>query len=56
MLDVLVAVFVVVFVFAAVTVLFGVYVWHADPYQFATWRAALRRGRRPPGERPSPPS
>jgi hypothetical protein len=41
MFDVIVAVFVVVAVFAVVTSLFTLYAWGAGPQQFAAWRAAL---------------
>jgi len=45
MLNAIVAVFVVVAVFLFIASLFTVYVWRADPYQFAMWRAALRARR-----------
>ena len=42
MLGGIVAVFVVFMIFALVASLFSLYVWRVDPYQFASWRAALR--------------
>jgi len=41
MFDVIVAVFVVVAVFAVVTSLFTLYAWGAGPQHVAAWRAAL---------------
>jgi hypothetical protein len=45
MLDVIVTAFVVFAIFAVVFLLLTVYVWRADPHQFAMWRAALRATR-----------
>ena len=42
MLGGIIAVFVVLMIFALVASLFSFYVWRVDPYQFASWRAALR--------------
>jgi hypothetical protein len=40
-----VAVFVILAVFAVLASLLTLYVWRADPYHFALWRAALRSKR-----------
>jgi hypothetical protein len=45
MVDWIVTVFVVLAVFAVVASLLALYVWRADPHQFAVWRATLRSKR-----------
>ena len=41
MVDAIITVFVVLAIFVVVATLLAVYVWRADPCQFAVWRAAL---------------
>jgi hypothetical protein len=45
MVNGIVTVFVVLAIFAVVASLLTLYVWRADPYQFAIWTAALRARR-----------
>lgn len=42
MFDVIVAIFIISGIFSIIASLFTLYVWCADPYQFATWKATLR--------------
>ncbi len=42
MFDVIVAVFIIVGIFSIIASLFTLYVWRADPYQFAIWKATVR--------------
>jgi len=45
MVNGIVTVFVVLAIFSVVASLLTLYVWRADPYQFAIWTAALRARR-----------
>ena len=47
MVDAIVTAVVVFTVFAVVASLLVVYIWLADPRQFAVWRASLRPRRKP---------
>jgi hypothetical protein len=42
MFNVIVAVFIIFGIFSIIASLFTLYVWHADRYQFAIWKATLR--------------
>jgi hypothetical protein len=42
MFDVIVGIFIIVGIFSIIASLFTLYVWHADPYQFAIWKATVR--------------
>jgi hypothetical protein len=42
MFDVIVAIFIISGIFSIIASLFTLYVWCADRYQFAIWRATLR--------------
>jgi len=45
MIGTIVAVFVVLAIFAVVASLLGLYVWRVDPYHVAVWRGVLRARR-----------
>lgn len=42
MFDVIVGIFIIAGIFSIVASLFTLYVWHADPYQFAIWKGMVR--------------
>jgi hypothetical protein len=42
MFNVIVAIFIICGIFSIIASLFTLYVWHADPYQFAIWKATVR--------------
>ena len=42
MFNAIVAVFIVFGIFSIIASLFTLYVWHADPNQFAIWKSTLR--------------
>ena len=42
MFDAIVAVFIVFGIFSIIASLFTLYVWRADPYQFAIWKSTIR--------------
>jgi hypothetical protein len=42
MFNAIVAVFIVFGIFSIIASLFTLYVWRADPHQFAIWKSTLR--------------
>src|SRR5438093_6014970 len=42
MFNVIIGVFIIFGIFSIIASLFTLYVWYADPYQFAIWKATLR--------------
>jgi hypothetical protein len=42
MFNVIVAIFIISGIFSIIASLFTLYVWFADPHQFAIWKATLR--------------
>jgi hypothetical protein len=42
MFDVIVGIFIIAGIFVIIASLFTLYVWRADPYQFAIWKATIR--------------
>jgi hypothetical protein len=42
MFNAIIAVFIVFGIFSLIASLFTLYVWRADPHQFAIWKATIR--------------